>query len=358
MCTDRYPKTLMNVVLRRSAVLLAIAASLIVWAGPSHAEQNESFGIAPQPEVVSGVHRTSFEIPLETGATYQDSVKVFNLTDQPLDLQLYAADANRSGSSSISVGFPDQHPTGVGSWISLGVTKVSLAPHGEKNITFTVDVKSSEPQPAIGAIVVENTATGLKSDLAERLSVLVRTVPPNSPTTSERFRPFVLRSPWVIVAIAGLLVVIVLVVIGWRRSRRTRDTLVAPGEVEGADHLQEIPVASLPVIRRLGSAAEEDEPDEARPLLDDDLLVEVDEPLFVDEHDEDDLDEVDLPPARQRTAKPMPESAVKPQPVKAAKRKPAARKPVAKRKPAAKPKPVVPRKPKARESNFIPLDDL
>lgn len=353
----------MSVVLRRVAVVAAIIASVCVWSGPSHAAENESFGITAQPEKVNGVDRTSFEIPLEKGAMYQDTVRVFNKTDQPIDLTLYATDAQGRGPSNITAGYSNQHPTGVGAWISLSTKKISLAPHGEKNVTFTVDVKSSDPSPNIGAIVVENTATGLAPDLAERLPIFVRTAPANTPTTSTKVRPFWLRSPWVIVAILGLVVVIVLVVIGWRRSRRTRDTVVAPGTVEGADHLRPIPAASLPVIRRLGASSDEaddDEPDEARPLLDDDLLVEVDEPLFIDDDDdgfEEDAEAMDLPPARRRTQ--TKRAPVKP--VKAAKPKPAPRKVVVARKPAPKRKAAVPRAPKPpkkKDSNYIPLEDL
>ena len=354
----------MSVVLRRTAIVAAVVASLCMWSIPSHAVENESFGIIAQPEVVNGVHRASFEIPLEIAATYQDAVKVFNKTDQPIDLSLYPADAQGRGPSNVTIGFSDQHPTGIGSWITLSLDKVSLPPHGDATITFTVNVKSSTPSPNIGAIVVENTATGLSRDLAERLDILVRTVPRNTTTTSQRVRPLPLRSPWVILAILGLIVAIVLVVIGWRRSRRTKDTLVAPGEVAGTDHQQEIPVASLPVIRRLGASTqlrryeEEEEEDEARPLLDDDLLVEIDEPMFIDDdedYDDDELDEVDLPPARPRTAKPNKAPA---KPVKTAKRKPTPRKPVAKRKPAPKRKPAVPTRRPARNSNYIPLEDL
>ncbi len=353
----------MRVVVQRAAVFFVIALALTFWSHGSLAAENESFGIQPQPQTVNGVTRSSFEIPLETGATFQDAVRVFNKTDQPLDLSLYAADATGRGPANLAVGFRDQHPTGVGSWISISRSKVTLAPHGQSIVLFNVDVKSSNPSPAIGAIVVENTASGLAADLAERLSILVRTVPPNSPTTSTRVRPYLLRSPWVIVAIIGLVFVIALVLIGWRRSRRTRDRVVAPGEVEGADHLQAIPVASLPVIRRLGSTNKDDERDnEDRPMLDDELLVEVDEPMYIDaaeDGDDDELDEVDdeddvddLPPARQRGAKPAP-----------VKRKPAARKNVAKRKPAAKRKPSAAKKKSStsrskNEGTYIPLDDL
>jgi hypothetical protein len=345
----------MRVALRRAVVLSAIVLSCTVWSSVSHAAENESFGIAPQPLTVNGVTRSSFEIPLDTGVRYQDEVRVYNKTDQPLDLTLYGADATGSGPNDLAIGFRDQHPTGVGAWISLARTKVSLAPHGGAAVRFIVDVRSSNPSPAIGAIVAENTATGLPADLAERLSVLVRTVPANSTTTSTRVRPYLLRSPWVVVAIVGLVAVLALVVLVWRRSRRTRDRVVPPGEVEGADHLQPIPVASLPVIRRLGRD-EDDEDDPSRPILDD-LLVEVDEPLTIDaaiSHDDDEDEDAadDLPPARRRA---------KPSPPKPARSKPAPRK----RKPvAAKPKPVArrkraaPRQRKAHDAGYIPLDDL
>jgi phosphate/sulfate permease len=241
-----------------------------------------------------------------------------------------------------------------------------------------------------------------------RLSLVVRTVPSDSPTTSVRVRSFLrVGSPWIIVAIIGLVIAIVLIVIGTRRARRPKDAVVPAGDIEPLeDELNSVPEASRPVIRRLGERADDAKStsrtgevpvveqarrsttvrrlDDDRPFLDDDMLVEVDD---VDEgvDDEVEFDEADededLPPARSRpapsrtrqparstqiprlsqqtrsrqaarkAASPKPKAAAKSAKSKAAKKTTAAKR---------KPKKVVRKAGKKAQppKGFIPLDDL
>jgi hypothetical protein len=361
-----------------SAILATIAFGS--FAPAASAVENESFGLTPQPERVDGTDRSSFSIPLEQGATFEDSIRVYNRTDQPIELAVYAADAQADVDTAVSVGLRESQPKGVGAWIDLSENQLTLPGRGEISVTFRVEVRSSDPSPDLGAIVVEPTGRGLAEETSNRLSLVVRTAPPNSPTTSVRVRPLLLQSPWIIVAIIGLLVALVVIVIGTRRARRTKDVVVPAGEIEHeeeeADDVQE---ASRPVIRRLGERPDEPRPgtrttevpvvsDERfstaeevvddRPMLDDDMLVEVDD--VSDEGYEEEDEEVDeeyLPPARTRQA---------PARSKARKASPAKAKAKAKAKPksAAKPKPkkVVRKaanKPAARQPRkFIPLDDI
>jgi hypothetical protein len=394
----------MKVVVRRLALLLLTALMLGAPGTAVLATENESFGLTPDPENKDGKVRFGFEIPLEPGATFEDAVRVYNRTDQTLNIALYAADAEASTDdavSDVSVGFRSSRPKGVGSWIDLAREDIRLDAHDQVIVTFRVHVKSAAPNPNLGAIVAENTGTnGVRSRDSQRLSLRVRTGPPNSQTTSVRARPLLLRSPWIVVAMLGLVVFIVLVWVGARRARRPKDVVVATGEIESADALADAPEASIPVIKRLG----ETESVLDRPLLDDALLVEVD-PDDIDEfelsgeivdededdeeedeeydddledEDEDDEDEEDeLPPARPRPASRKPKAkapAKKKAPAKrsarattakrssaakskrktsAPKRKPA--RPVAKKR--SQPRKPAPAKPKPAQ-NFIPLDDL
>lgn len=384
----------MNVVVRRLALLLLTALMLGAPGTAVFATENESFGLTPDPENKDGKVRFRFEIPLEPGATFEDAVRVYNRTDQTLNLALYAADAEASTDdvvSDVSVGFRSSRPKGVGSWIDLAREDIQLDAHDQVIVTFRVHVKDAAPNPNLGAIVAENVGTsGVRSRDSQRLSLRVHTGPPNSQTTSVRARPLLLRSPWIVVAMLGLVVFIVLVWVGARRARRPKDVVVATGEIESADALADAPEASVPVIKRLG----ETESVVDRPLLDDALLVEVgpeDSDEFElsgeifdgDEDDEgydDELDydeDEDLPPARRRPAARKSKAkapAKKNEPAKRSPRATTAKRSSAakskgktsapKRKPArqvVKKKPQ-PRKPTAAKpkpaQNFIPLDDL
>lgn len=347
-----------------AAAIVAVAALFPAMAGSAPVE-NESFGIVPLPEQVDGLDRSTFAIPLEEGATFEDAVRVYNRTDQPIELLLYAADARAGVDGSISVDLRGSTPEGVGAWIELAERELNLPPRGESIVSFRITVGSANPMPDFGAIVVENTARGIRSDLPQRLHVVVRTSPPDSPTTSRRVRPLLLRSPWIIVAILGLIAAALLVWIGARRARRPHDTITAPGELSRTEaEPATAPAASKPILHRLGPQAaagapkrrshrprrdaaatdvvtEEPEPADERPLLDLPPLDGTDDAS--QEEDEDDIEEIEEEeeeldaPARveERVAEPRP-------------------RPDRRTQPPAKPPPS----PSAKRLGYIPLDEL
>jgi hypothetical protein len=236
-----------------------VAAVALVWlavcATPAVSVENETFGLTPQPERIDGSDRRTFGIPLEPGSVFEDAVRIYNRTDQPLELAVYAADAEAGLDGTISVGFRGSRPKGLGKWIDLSRREVNLPPRGEMVVPFRIEVRSADPAPDLGAIVVENTARGLSADQASRLHLVVRTSPPNSPTTSVRVRPLLLRSPWIIVAILGLIAALTIIWLGARRARRPKDVVVAPGELrKPTSEDDETPAASRPVLRRLGES--------------------------------------------------------------------------------------------------------
>src|SRR5712692_11213435 len=151
---------------RRAAA--SLGTLLVVWAclpTPLHAAENETFGLTPYPEQVNGVVRRTFAIPLDRGSVFEDAVRVYNRTDQPLDLLLYASDARAALDGTISVGFRGSPVTGVGSWIKLGRDTISLPRRASAIVRFRVSVGSTKPTPDLGAIVAENTARGLRAEL-------------------------------------------------------------------------------------------------------------------------------------------------------------------------------------------------
>ncbi len=283
----------------RVALVSAILfAALAIGARPATAVENETFGIVPHPEKVDGSPRRTFGIPLESGAVFEDAIRVYNRTNQELEVLIYAADAEAGTDGTISVGFRGSRPKGVGAWIDLAGESLKLPPRGEALMQFRIEVRSTDPAPDLGAIAVEANEPGVAANLAERLHLVVRTTSPNSPTTSVRVRPLLLRSPWIIVAILGLIVALTIVWLGARRGRRPKDSLVPSGHFDESVAEPEVtPAASKPVLRRLGETPskraarsrsraparqvpEETDEYDGRPMLDDGLtdFDEQDEP--------------------------------------------------------------------------------
>jgi hypothetical protein len=380
----------------RRAALAAICGILALLTAAPYASgiDNETFGVTPFPDRVNGIARTTFSIPLETGATFEDAVRIYNKTDEDLNLTIYATDADTKLDDTISVGLREERARGVGAWIDLARDSVELGPRSEVTVPFRVNVKTSDPRPKLGAVVVEKSGRGLAANAAQRLHVVVRTVPPNTGTASKRVRSLVLRSPWVFVALFGLIVAGAVVWIGARRSRRPRDLVVPPGELER--HAPETPGASRPVIKRLGAAdttatgrgsvlervrasAGAARRRDDRPFLDDALVVEIDADADAEDADERSDDaalnvmpaDKAAPAARRdqrsagKAARKRPATATtRKRPAKGAAKPKAATSGARRKAPAAKAKrPGKQPKAKARvpakkQADFIPLKDL
>lgn len=250
----------MNGLVRKRAlgwVGILLFAYVATAALPAHAVDNETFGMVPHPHNIENRERRTFGIPLETGAVFEDAVRVYNRTDQALNLHVYAADAEAGVDGTISVGFRGSRPKGVGAWVRLSRDTIDLPGRGEALVRFRIEVRSDDPTPDLGAIVVENAEPGMAADLAQRLQIVIRTSSPNSPTTSVRVRPLLVRSPWIIVATLGLIVAFVIIWLGARRARKPKDAVIPTG---GLPQPEVTPPASKPVLRRLGEESREPTP--------------------------------------------------------------------------------------------------
>src|SRR5205807_1639725 len=109
-------------------------------------------GISPFPERVNNVVRRTFAIPLDRGSVFEDAVRVYNRTDQPIELVVYPADARAALDGTISIGLRDSTLTGVGSWIKLSRSSVALAGRASAVVRFRVSVRSTKPTPDLAAI--------------------------------------------------------------------------------------------------------------------------------------------------------------------------------------------------------------
>ena len=247
------------------------------------------------PRTRERLRPASFSIPLETGATFEDAVRIYNLTDEPLRLAVYATDAQAALDDTISVGLREEHPEGVGKWIDLSLQEPrARAARREDGDVPREGAGRPIRSPSSARSSSRTSTAGSRRTRRSDLYILVRTVPPNTQTSSKRVRTFLVQSPWVAIALLGLVVAGALVWVGARRARRPRDRVVQPGALD-ASETSDAPEASRPVIRRLGTSASEAPQSrtsvldrvrasagaarrrDERPLLDDALLVEVDE---------------------------------------------------------------------------------
>jgi hypothetical protein len=189
----------------RLAVVSLLAVTTL-WSGPAWAIETATFGSEPFPLTVGGSHRASFSVDLPAGGTHDDAVRIFNKSDQAIELEVYATDARRKG-DSIS---PGSAPGGteVGRWITFEDSIISLGPRASTVVPFTMRGPAEYPEGRkefVGAILVEPVVRqGNEVAVVERLATAVYVTPKGGIAAR------IVKSPLTWVALALLLLVTVL----------------------------------------------------------------------------------------------------------------------------------------------------
>jgi WxL Interacting Protein, peptidoglycan binding domain len=138
-----------------AALLAAIFALPATAAGalPFNSAKIGPFAVAPEPNGF-GQARPFFQYTQVAGSTVHDRVAITNLGDIPLTFDLYAADAYNTATGSFQVQSDKAPKTGVGSWVTLPVTVVTVPPHTRDLVPFSLAVATNAtPGDHAGGIV-------------------------------------------------------------------------------------------------------------------------------------------------------------------------------------------------------------
>ena len=144
-----------------ASVIVAIAATLAslitVWSSPAGAAENSGWAVFPT--TVEGAEpRNQFIIDLRPGLVYEDSITITNKTADIKTFTVYASDAYNTDVGSFSLRLNDEAKEGIGSWITLPVSEVSLDAGESVDIPFTIDVPAdATPGDHAGGIVAVDT---------------------------------------------------------------------------------------------------------------------------------------------------------------------------------------------------------
>jgi hypothetical protein len=139
-------------------VLAGLPAGAIAAQLPASAASNGSFAVAPL-NAKTGHPRGLYAPVLPPGGTGSDKLSVANLTNSPMKLNLYAADAYNAATGSFTIQ-PDYKPKlHMGAWIHLAVPSVTIAPQSGYIVPFTYTVPANEPPGdyAGGIVAVQTT---------------------------------------------------------------------------------------------------------------------------------------------------------------------------------------------------------
>lgn len=141
---------------RATAVALLAAALLLLAPGAAQAATDPSalsWGVVPG-DGDQGTGRANFAYAVEPGAELRDAVVVTNHGQTALELDVYAADARTTTSGQLDLLPADEPSTGVGTWVTLDLPHVSLAPGASVEVPFTVRVPAdATPGDHSGGVV-------------------------------------------------------------------------------------------------------------------------------------------------------------------------------------------------------------
>ena len=127
--------------------------------------------------------RGAFVMDSAPGSVIKDTVRVSNLSDTPLSLQVYGSDAyNTPRDGALAFRQAGEAQTGLGGWIRLGTNALVIPPRRAADIPFTLSVPADAPPGShVGGIVALNNAveqagdaTGLDVGIQRAIAVRVQ----------------------------------------------------------------------------------------------------------------------------------------------------------------------------------------
>lgn len=142
------------------AAVAGLAGTSVLGTSPASAATNGLFSIVPTSPPSSLHGRPYFTPVLQAGVPVNDSATVINYTNTPLTLVLYAADAFTTSQGGFSIQ-PNYKPKrGMGAWIKLPVTKLTVPPKAQSVVQFSFEVPPETPAGDYAGGIVAAEAVG------------------------------------------------------------------------------------------------------------------------------------------------------------------------------------------------------
>lgn len=136
------------------AALCAVALTFVIAPTATAADGDRlTYGVRPTDNEV-GTARPNFSYLAKPGGTLRDSIDVVNLSDEPLTVGVYAADAFTPGQGLIDLLPNDGTSRDVGAWITVDVESVTVPANDSVTVPFTITVPAdATPGDHTGGVV-------------------------------------------------------------------------------------------------------------------------------------------------------------------------------------------------------------
>ncbi len=143
-------------------LLLTLAGASLFAAPASFAGITHDFRLLPDPAATASANRAYFVYQLAAGAVLEDAVLVKNMSEGPLRLALFAADAVTGSRGGIAVAtLREGRPSRAGTWLRLSQSELALAAGESRSVAFKMSVPAAATPGEHGAaIVVQRAESG------------------------------------------------------------------------------------------------------------------------------------------------------------------------------------------------------
>lgn len=161
----------------RLMLVALLALPTLAGAQPAGAIETDRFVLQPHPLEVRGEARRSFAIDPEATGTLTDAFRVHNRSEEPLRLRVYATDAFEEQDGSVTVAPYEHEPRGVGTWIDVERSSITLFAKTGEIVDFTIHVPDDATTSGMGAIVAEELREPTEDEsiaVVYRLALLVK----------------------------------------------------------------------------------------------------------------------------------------------------------------------------------------
>lgn len=150
--------TLPRLVALTLAPLLAAAAALVgIPAAASAATDDVTWTVRTASNAL-GAERTNFSYTLNPGAHLDDGIVVANRGTETVELDVYAADGYTTSTGALDLRLVGDSPVGVGKWISVPQSHVSVPAGQTAEVPFAIDIPAdATPGDYAGGVVTSLT---------------------------------------------------------------------------------------------------------------------------------------------------------------------------------------------------------
>ena len=163
--------------------LITFTLFLFAFQTPVSALETGKMGIYPTFwDQSNPVTKSWFVYQLERGETKEDQTTVINNTAEERTFKIYAVDAKTTNDGAFSPLLEDEPKNGVGAWVSLPLSRLTLKPHEKKEIKFKINIPKEAPVGEhAGAIIIEDSQpeqanqAGVGLNIKQRVGVRVYT---------------------------------------------------------------------------------------------------------------------------------------------------------------------------------------